>query len=279
MSSSSSSSGLIDPKATYVQVKSLSWTTAKIDICSGLAAPILMAPFIAIVDTSIIKAAMDPTSTTVAKELKKAAWFFVRHPIRFLANRENQFMMFLCWKVYAGTYASVNLMRSYDDANRCDKSTSDGHKFMVSFAANVALTQVKDGLMVKALGRSSGVRVTLIPRLCFLTRDAITMVTAFCVADRIAEAVRQRFPTIPEQQASLASNFVLPAALQTVTTLFHLLGLNYTKTKSVYAAWPLIREQYPASLFGRICRIIPAVSIGNNINKESRNVWLKNDLA
>uniref|UniRef100_A0A7S1MIN8 ADP,ATP carrier protein n=1 Tax=Neobodo designis TaxID=312471 RepID=A0A7S1MIN8_NEODS len=258
----------------YLMVKEVSGKTVAIDIATGLAAPMVVAPIIAVVDTSIIQAVM--TKTSVTENLKTNATFLCKHPIQFARDKFWRRMTGLCWMVYAGTYASSNIATSYIEANELPANQSKVLKVAAGGAANIGLTLVKDVIMVGLITERFGEgaikerkRVPMLSRGCFLVRDGLTMMAAFVIGDEVGRRVYHALGDwVSARTARQIGNLVTPVALQPVSTVFHLGGLNYADNQSLSAGamTQAIRNSYFASTGARMGRILPAVGVGNNIN-------------
>jgi hypothetical protein len=254
------------------------------NIAAGLFGPLFVAPFVAIVDGSIINS-VNGDKTPVLEGIKNGYKELFRHPIRYV--RREWFICSLCWMVYAGTYAATNNARSYAEAHRFTAASSDALKFGVSLAVNVGLTQVKDILLVKEFARK-GIQkaggTTKVPHLSkflFFCRDSLTMFAAFCVSDRLGSWLYERYSASYSKKTCLmGANFAVPAALQPVSTFFHLWALENAAALKEARSQKLadLREKfmpkYPISTASRVARIVPAVSVGNNVNIEVRRQLL-----
>jgi hypothetical protein len=260
----------------YVMVHEVTPMTVAIDVVSGLCAPLIVSSIIAVVDASIIMS-VNGDKTPVVEGLRKNGKLLFATPHKFFAQQFWRRMCFLCWMVYGGTYAASNCAGSYIEANGISDANGKVMKVVAGASANIGLTLVKDVLMVSIIsqlggGAAAAGRKTSVPMLsrgCFLVRDALTMIAAFAVGDKVGSYLYANCSEwMGARTCRQIANLVVPVALQPVSTIFHLYGLNYSSNPGLSGAGmaTAIREKYVASTGARMGRILPAVGVGNNIN-------------
>lgn len=269
----------------YVVVREQSWRTVLIDTLSGLFAPVVVSPIIALVDASIIIAV--PQKIPVVPEIKQNAKYLFLSPHKFFTDPFWLKMTFLCWMVYGGTYAAANNGTSYCEANGIIGAQEKLIKVACGASANIGLTLVKDIAMVGIVAdRLAGTgatardkkKVPWLSRGCFLCRDALTMVAAFVIGDAVGRELYKRCENwIDARGARQLSNLLVPVLLQPISTVFHLYGLNYHNQPGLSGApmFAAIKNQYVGACAARMGRIFPAVGLGNNINIALRDASFK----
>ena len=271
---------VVNPVTGDVKTKKMTAAVVMANVTAGLLGPLLFAPFIAIVDGSIINS-VNGDKTPVWQGMKAGYKMLLRHPIKFI--RKEYFLCGLCWMVYAGTYAATNNIRSYCETMDYDQTATDLAKFSVSLAVNLGLNQVKDGFLVKSYASKSGVKSALPvkSRILFLCRDSLTMFAAFCIADRVGTYIYNNMgQPMAKKTCLMTANFIVPAALQPVSTYFHLWALEnaaavaLVQSNTLASLRPNIHSKYAVSTLSRVARIVPAVSFGNNLNMETRATLL-----
>lgn len=264
--STQSSPALWALDSTYCKVKTYNPKIAAIDITTGALAPLFMAPFIAIVDGSIINS-VNGDRTPILRGILNGYKTLFLSPLTFFRSTDWRYLCFLCWMVYGGTYAAGNVVTSYYEQTDRDPGLV---RVAASCAVNIGLTIIKDVRMVQHFGNSKGSngkeatglaakaanKVPLYSRFLFCFRDGVTMFAAFTLADKVGafiyrtwgcgktsivegkqnvQAQKQHEVTEHQQQflternsRSLATIGV-PTALQVFSTAIHLYALEYAR--------------------------------------------------
>ena len=285
--SDTTDSRAISVNETTGEVKTRAMTPAVIAVnCfAGIFGPVMFAPLIAIVDGSIINS-VNGDKTPVLKGMISGYKMLFTSPRQFF--RKESYVCGLCWMVYAGTYSATNNVRSYAESRDLDANATDALKFSVSLLVNLGLTQVKDVLLVREFARrginaSKGkTTVPMMSRGLFLCRDGLTMFAAFCLSDRLGSWLYERYSQAVSKKTCVAgANFVVPAALQPISTFFHLWALENAAALKEHRPQNLadlkkhFMPKYGISTLSRVARIVPAISVGNNVNMELRSDLLK----
>jgi hypothetical protein len=249
------------------------------NVVAAMFGPLFVAPFVAIVDGSIINS-VNGDKTPVLQGIKNGYKSLFFTPVTFL--RKEWFVCSLCWMVYFGTYSVSNNIRSYAEVRSLDQNTTDFLKFGSSLIVNLGLTQVKDILLVKefakrGIKKSGTTQVPSLSKMLFLCRDSLTMFGTFCIADRLGSWMYERYSHRYGKKTCMATaNFVAPAAMQPLCTFFHLWALENAaalkegRSQSLVDLRPSFMPKYNISTASRVARILPAISVGNNITLEFR---------
>jgi hypothetical protein len=286
----------------YLKIQKTTWSTYGIDVGAGLLAPVPVTPLIAIVDAAIIMS-VNGDKTPVMKGLANGYRKLFFTPHLFFTDPFWMKMTVLCWMVYGGTYAAANAATSFNEAHNVSAEDGKWLKLCTSSSANIGLTVVKDVLMVgiiaqyavpsdpkeaeaflkaRAEAKAAGIKppktkVPMLSRASFLCRDALTMGAAFYFADKLAgwfyRSYGEQTLGWSARTSRQFTNLLLPVSIQPVSTVFHLFGLNNAKKPGmpVSEMKTAIGSNYPIATFARMCRILPAVGMGNNFNNELRD--------
>ncbi|OQO02609.1 hypothetical protein B0A48_12137 [Cryoendolithus antarcticus] len=258
------------PKPKLPGVTTSDWNTANlgkrlgVDALSAATAGGLVAPLICMIDKGIIENASGKRSIS-ASLFASATTLFTR-PHRFLTSKP----FLLIFAVYTGTYLTANTLdttlstvRKKDAAT----ATSGAPKFFATSAANMSLSLYKDSQFTKMFGTVSARPVPPVTYALFAVRDSLTIFASFnlptVISPRLAEVLPAAIP------AASAAQFLAPAAIQLLSTPFHLLGLDFynrngdTKMGERFAK---VRQDWGMSSLARMCRIVPAFGVGGVVN-------------
>ncbi|KAL2759890.1 hypothetical protein ACRALDRAFT_1067416 [Sodiomyces alcalophilus JCM 7366] len=281
------SSGRLAAASPGVQVKERAkqkWNTKNLgfrlgaDAVSAAGSASLVAPIIAIIDRSIMENASGRQS--VAESIKSSFRDFFRRPRAFLFSKPTA----LIFMLYGGTYLTANTIdtMSSTTSNRPATTVTAGTaKFVASSTTNIGLCIYKDQVFVRMFGPPGVVPrpVPMASYILFALRDCITVFSGFNVSpvlgpwlnDRMRDDFKKRIDGVTVAQ------FVAPAAIQTLSTPLHLLGLDlYNRPSgeqgkvSVRDRWVAIKKNWGVSVAARIGRIVPAYGVGGVVNMKIR---------
>lgn len=222
------------------------------------------------------------TSCTILACLKT----FAASPAKLLHSVVLSLPARLVFAVYFGTYTtanSVDTMTSFFASSPPTTVTAGTTKFLGTAAISTALTVYKDSRMAQYFGRQSlSASVPLLTCALFTARDAITIYASFnlptMLAPRLAdlpENVKARLGRIVQTESARlkTAQFMLPAAIQFLTTPIHLLGLDHHNRRGNlgYAArFHRVARDFSIAVPVRMMRIVPAFGVGGVINASSR---------
>nr|OQO21059.1 hypothetical protein B0A51_11466 [Rachicladosporium sp. CCFEE 5018] len=258
------------PKPKLPGVKTDGWNTANlgkrlgVDALSAATAGGLVAPLICMIDKGIIENASGKRSIS-ASLLASATTLFTR-PHRFLTSKP----FLLIFAVYTGTYLTANTLdttlstvRKKDAAT----ATSGAPKFFATSAANMSLSLYKDSQFTKMFGTVSARPVPPVTYALFAVRDSLTIFASFnlptVISPRLAEVLPAAIP------AASTAQFLAPAAIQLLSTPFHLLGLDFYNRNGdtkMGERFSKVRQDWGMSSLARMCRIVPAFGVGGVVN-------------
>ncbi|CAK4033403.1 hypothetical protein AC578_10119 [Lecanosticta acicola] len=179
--------------------------------------------------------------------------------------------------VYGGTYLSANFLDTFKStiqAKPAATTTSGTAKFAATSAANLSLTMFKDSHFTKMFGTVSARPVPPATYLLFAIRDSMTIFASFNLPPMVAPILP--LPGAAEKYVSRASTaqFLAPAAIQLLSTPFHLYGLDlYNRNGGTPFSDRLrkVRVDWLKSSLARMCRIVPAFGFGGVVNNTLRS--------
>ncbi|KAF2159344.1 hypothetical protein M409DRAFT_71119 [Zasmidium cellare ATCC 36951] len=246
-----------------------------VDAGCAAAAGAMVAPIVSMIDRAIMENAsgkqplMTSIRGSVSNMLTKPHLFFTSKPFALILM------------VYGGTYLSANFLdtfKSTANSEPASKTTSGPAKFVATSAANLSLTMVKDSQFTKMFGTVSARPVPPTTYALFAIRDSMTIFASFNLPPILAPSMP--IPEAAEKYISKASaaQFMAPAAIQLLSTPFHLYGLDlYNRNGGTPFKDRLhkVRIDWLKSSLARMCRILPAFGFGGVVNNGLRNRFQK----
>lgn len=183
--------------------------------------------------------------------------------------------------VYGGTYLSANFLDTFKstvDSKAASNTTSGPAKFAATSTANLSLTMIKDSQFTKMFGTASARAVPPTTYALFAVRDSMTIFASFNLPPILAPSMP--IPEAAEKYISRASaaQFMAPAAIQLLSTPFHLYGLdlyNRNGGTSFSDRMSKVRLDWLKSSLARMCRILPAFGVGGVVNNSLRHRFQK----
>jgi hypothetical protein len=183
----------------------------------------------------------------------------------------------LIFALYSGTYLMANTLDTFKSTVQNKPATtvtSGAAKFIATSTANLSLCLYKDSQFTKIFGAVSPRPIPPVTYALFAARDCLTIFASFNLPPMIA-------PSLPltegmERYVSRASTaqFLAPAAIQLISTPFHLMGLdlyNRNGGTTLKQRFSKVRVDWLTSSFARMCRIVPAFGVGGVVNKNCRD--------
>lgn len=178
--------------------------------------------------------------------------------------------------VYGGTYLSANFLDTFKSTTRSRPASHVTHgpaKFAATSAANLSLTMIKDSQFTKMFGTVSNRPVPPVTYALFALRDAMTIFASFNLPPMIAPRLPMTEAAEKVMSRTSAAQFLAPAAIQLVSTPFHLYGLDlYNRNGGTPFSDRLnkVRIDWLKSSLARMCRIVPAFGFGGVLNNSLR---------
>ncbi|KAK0775566.1 hypothetical protein LTR38_015809 [Friedmanniomyces endolithicus] len=198
-------------------------------------------------------------------------------PHRFLTSKPFALILML----YTGTYLAANTLDTFKSTtnNKAAPSTTSGAtKFAATSVANLSLCLYKDSQFTKMFGTVSARPVPSVTYALFAARDCLTIFASFNLPPILAP--KMPLSESAEKYISRASTaqFLAPAAIQLISTPFHLLGLDvYNRNGGTPFSDRLrkVRVDWLKSSIARMCRIVPAFGLGGVVNNGLRVKLMK----
>ncbi|KAK3645677.1 hypothetical protein LTR56_003722 [Elasticomyces elasticus] len=261
--------------------KETSWNTQNlgsrlaVDVACAVSAGGLVAPLITMIDKAIIENASG--KRPMMPSLKASLSSLLFRPHRFLTSKPFALILML----YSGTYLAANTLDTFKSTtkNRAASSTTSGPtKFAATSAANLSLCLYKDSQFTKMFGTASARPIPPVTYALFAARDCLTIFASFNLPPILA-------PNMPLSESAekyisraSAAQFLAPAAIQLISTPFHLLGLDlYNRNGGTPFSDRLrkVRVDWIKSSIARMCRIVPAFGFGGVVNNGMRSKMMK----
>ena len=150
-------------------------------------------------------------------------------------------------------------------------------KFVLVSAVNIATTVVKDRYLARIFGNSSPGNIPLTTYGLWCTRDALTILAAFVVPQKLANlAVSAGYN---RKRSEVIAQFLSPIMLQTISTPIHILGFDYYNkpNNSFEKRVQMLKREYFKSTAARMLRMTPAYGIGGVINLKLMQAFRKSN--
>jgi hypothetical protein len=225
------------------------------EIASGMVSSACISPFMAVIDTAIIKSqfekkgifrSLHETSKTMLNN--KMAWL---KPIYVMNN------------VYASTYVTANVVESLCKKNDIDYKIPT---ILATSLVNILGISYKDKEYAKIYGKSN-ITFPATSYKLFALRDGLTITSSFVVKNNFKEFLENAHG-LSENKADFIASFSVPMVAQLISTPIHIYSLDiYNRPDADFVSRiNNIKASYKSVCFGRILRIIPAFGIGGYIN-------------
>lgn len=231
------------------------------DFLAGAISGVGVSPVIAAVDRALAENASGKETLWNSffnsfREMGKA-------PVKFVLSPQFGWI----WLVYAGTYMGVNSCKSYCENTGTDEALP---VWATSFVVNTTTCIAKDRAFAKLFGTSAPKSVPMGSYGAWLTRDIVSMGVFFTLPPIAAKYAAQI--TGSEQSGYYASQFILPLAVQFITTPIHLLGYDVYNNPGNNTSQRIafMKKDYMKNVSIRMIRMAPPWSIGTIGNKELR---------
>ncbi|KAK3620281.1 hypothetical protein LTR56_023495 [Elasticomyces elasticus] len=277
--------------------KEISWNTQNlgsrlaVDVACAVSAGGMVAPLITMIDKYVDamlgnnsqangrRAIIENASgkRPMMPSLKASLSSLLFRPHRFLTSKPFALILML----YSGTYLAANTLDTFKSTtkNRAASSTTSGPtKFAATSAANLSLCLYKDSQFTKMFGTASARPIPPVTYALFAARDCLTIFASFNLPPILA-------PNMPLSESAekyisraSAAQFLAPAAIQLISTPFHLLGLDlYNRNGGTPFSDRLrkVRVDWIKSSIARMCRIVPAFGFGGVVNNGMRSRLMK----
>ncbi|KAI8373707.1 hypothetical protein BD560DRAFT_446225 [Blakeslea trispora] len=229
-----------------------------VDFMSAFASAAMVAPFIAIVDRSIIENLNGKRK--LMDGLKYGLRTFVSQPMQFTLSPQFRIVLGL----YFSTYTTANLVETTCEQYSIDPTRTSLYKFITTSVTNIGLCVYKDKVFARMFGVAASRALPKLSYFLFAARDSLTIAASFTAPVHIAHLLQQTSFQPSSKSANTIAQLSCPAIVQIVSTPVHLLGLDLYNRPGVSMASrnQLIRKEYFKSTLARVGRIGPAFGIG-----------------
>ncbi|OLN97988.1 putative membrane protein [Colletotrichum chlorophyti] len=248
------------------------------DFFSAACAGVLVAPFVSIIDRSIMENASGRRN--LGDCIKSCLKELLLRPHNVVLSKP----FALIFALYGGTYLTANTLDTASSTvhnQPASHVTAGTAKFAASSAANIGICMYKDRVFVRMFGPPGAVPrpVPMFSYALFTVRDCMTIFASFNVPPRLGPWLNDRMSEEFRRKVSglTVVQFAAPAAVQFVSTPLHLLGLDVYNRPHTAASpvswrdrWGLVAKNWGISTMARICRIIPAYGVGGVVNRKVR---------
>ncbi|KAK4893649.1 hypothetical protein LTR27_008118 [Elasticomyces elasticus] len=261
--------------------KEISWNTQNlgsrlaVDVACAVSAGGMVAPLITMIDKAIIENASG--KRPMMPSLKASLSSLIFRPHRFLTSKPFALILML----YSGTYLAANTLDTFKSTtkNRAASSTTSGPtKFAATSAANLSLCLYKDSQFTRMFGTASARPIPPVTYALFAARDCLTIFASFNLPPILAPNMPLSGSAEKYISRASAAQFLAPAAIQLISTPFHLLGLDlYNRNGGTPFSDRLrkVRVDWIKSSIARMCRIVPAFGFGGVVNNGMRSRLMK----
>ncbi|KAK5111310.1 hypothetical protein LTR85_012205 [Meristemomyces frigidus] len=246
-----------------------------VDAACAATAGGVVSPIITMIDKAIIENASGKRALMTS--LKDQAAALLLRPHHFLTSKPFALIIML----YGGTYLTANSLdtfKSTTNGRAASSTTSGASKFAATSAANLSLCLYKDSQFTKMFGTVSARPIPPVTYALFAARDCLTIFASFNLPPIIAPKLPLSDTAEKYISRVSAAQFLAPAAIQLVSTPFHLLGLDlYNRNGGTPFSDRMrkVRLDWLKSSIARMCRIVPAFGFGGVINNGMRSKLMK----
>lgn len=229
----------------------------------GIVSASLMAPFVAIIDTSISANAGGVRSLKDA--LKEGFKMLFTKPATFLRWRPFHIIL----GVYGATYVVAN---SVDTLCHYQQRDPFYPKFLFTSATNVAASVYKETQFTRIYSTVVGGPLPLSSKMLFCGRDSLTILASFNLPGIISKKLQANFHVNPTV-ADVGTQLTLPCVVQFASAPLYLLGshLYNVPTATTAQRSAFIWSKYLGTSLARVARIFPAFGVGGVANKFLRS--------
>ena len=241
------------------------------DFLAATLTALVISPPVLMVDSTVIrKAAIGQPFLTC---LRNILGDWIRSPRTLILSPPLR----LVFLVYVGTFTFANwtdtLAKRRGNASAQDKLPG----LLLTSGVSTALTIYKDGRLARIFGNvAQRGKIPLSSYCLFTIRDSITIFASFALPATVAP----KFSAILEGEAKQlkAAQFLLPMAVQPITTPIHLLSLDLYNRQTGVRMWDragrVMRDVWTATP-ARMFRVLPAFGVGGVINKGLRDTFVQ----
>ncbi|KAJ3248566.1 hypothetical protein HDU78_011419 [Chytriomyces hyalinus] len=233
------------------------------DVIAGLATSLLVSPFVAIIDKSIIASASGRSN--MYQSLGEGFMTLARNPVQYIGKRS----VLAVYAIFAGTYVTNNVVETICINEHVNPLLP---KFFLGSAANVTICAWKDAMYTKWYATVAPRPIPRMSYALFALRDTMTVSTAFIAPPLVSPLIQAEPLRVPKRTADALCQVALPCLVQFVSAPIHLVSLDLYNHPNSSAAqrMQVIRTNYWGCSMLRVFRTVPGFGVGGVANRQAR---------
>lgn len=263
------------------------WALLPTEWLCGITSASLMAPFIAVIDTSISANAggVKPLKQALADGFR----MMFKEPAKFLKWRPFQYVFlclflqlvllelyfcfpllnwFLIYSIILGVYGCTYFVANTTIAV-CERLKQNPfyYKFGLTSLTNVSASVYKEMEFTRMYSLSKPRPLPIPSALLFCGRDSLTILASFNLPTIMAKKLHNQFH-VNMRAADIVSQLTLPCAVQLLSAPLYLVGshLYNFPTAPMGERVAFVQHKYWATSAARVARIFPAFGVGGVAN-------------
>lgn len=176
--------------------------------------------------------------------------------------------------LYFSTYATANIVETTCEQYSTDQSKTSMYKFLATTIANMTIAIYKDKSFARMFGNAASHSLPKMSYIMFAVRDSMTVAASFNAPVYISSLLQNSSWSMAEKTSNTISQLFCPAAVQFLSTPFHLCALDLYNRPGVTLGMrsQLIKKEYLKSTLARVGRVGPAFGIGGVGNSYVRTL-------
>ena len=241
------------------------------DFLAATMTALVISPPVLMVDSTVIRKAASSQPFLVC--LKSILGKWIRSPRTLVRSPPLRLVIM----VYVGTFTFANWTDTLAKRNGPGSAQDKLPGLILTSGVSTGLTIYKDGRLARIFGNAAQRgKIPLSSYCLFTVRDSITIFASFALPAAIAPSLSAVIEN--EGRRMKAAQFLLPMAVQPITTPIHLLSLDLynrqTRLGLLNRGRRVMRDVWTATP-ARMFRVLPAFGFGGVINKGLRDAFAR----